>query len=96
MFALFALMLSLSVVSAGAVSITGTDHSPLVQQDKKVKIKPEDLPDAVKTTLNSDDYKDWEISAAYKHEDTEIYEVELKSGAETKTLKFDKDGNQIS
>lgn len=93
LFALFAfLMISATVVSANSVAIN--DGTVLVQDDK-VKIQPEELPEAVKTALNSEDYVGWQLSAAYKHSDGETYEVELKNDAETKTVKFDKEGNKI-
>jgi hypothetical protein len=60
---------------------------------EKTEIKPENLPDAVKKTLAGDAYKGWEISKAYVAK--EVYEVELKKGADTKTFKFDKEGNSI-
>ncbi|HTH56011.1 MAG TPA: hypothetical protein VL728_08180 [Cyclobacteriaceae bacterium] len=60
---------------------------------EKTEVKAADLPDAVKKTLASDDYKGWEIAKAYLAK--EIYEVELKKGTETKTVKLDKDGKIV-
>jgi hypothetical protein len=94
MFALLAFLLSASVVSAATVSVS--DNSVTVNVvDEKVKIKPEELPDAVKMALNSPDYTGWQINAAYKYSETEIYEVELKNGTEVTTVKFDKDGKKV-
>jgi ribosomal protein L21E len=64
-----------------------------VQQGEKVKIKSEELPEAVKKSLEAQEYRGWMISSAYKAGD--IYEVELKNGAETKTVKFSKDGKKV-
>jgi len=64
-----------------------------VQQGEKVKIKSEELPEAVKKSLEAQEYRGWMISSAYKAGDT--YEVELKNGAETKTVKFNKDGKKV-
>jgi hypothetical protein len=65
------------------------------QQDDKMKIKPEELPEAVKTTLQSADYKGWAISTAYHLKSADQYEVELKKGTETKTVKLDKEGKVV-
>lgn len=92
LFALFAFMVSASVVSANTIDM---NNETVLVQDDKVKIQPEELPEAVKTALNSEDYVGWQIAAAYKHADGETFEVELKNDAETKTVKFDKEGNKI-
>ena len=61
-------------------------------QDDKTKIKSEELPEAVKKSLEAQEYRGWLIDAAYHVKSTDSYEVELKNGAETKTVKFDKEG----
>jgi hypothetical protein len=61
-------------------------------QDDKTKIKSEELPEGVKKSLEAQEYRGWLIDAAYHVKSTDSYEVELKNGAETKTVKFDKDG----
>jgi len=66
-----------------------------VQAVERVKIKPEELPDAIKTTLKGDDYKGWTASTAYHDTVKNIYEVELRKGSETKLLKFDADGKKV-
>ena len=63
-----------------------------VDQDDKTKIKSEELPEAVKKTLEAQEYRGWLIDAAYHVKSTDSYEVQLKNGAETKTVKFSKDG----
>ena len=64
-------------------------------QDEKMKIKSEELPEAVKKTLEAQEYRGWLIDAAYHIKSTDSYEVELKNGAEAKTVKFDKDGKKV-
>ena len=64
-------------------------------QDDKAKIKSEELPEAVKKTLEAQEYRGWLIDAAYHVKSTDSYEVELKNGAEAKTVKFDKDGKKV-
>ncbi|HYI76996.1 MAG TPA: hypothetical protein VEW65_05205 [Chryseolinea sp.] len=61
-------------------------------QEDKTKIKSEELPEAVKKSLEAQEYRGWLIDAAYHVKSTDSYEVELKNGAETKTVKFDKEG----
>lgn len=60
-------------------------------QTDKTKIKKEDLPEAAKNTLNGDAFKGWSIENAYKLSNGG-FEVELKKGANSQSLKFDKDG----
>jgi hypothetical protein len=66
--------------------------APAVDQDDKTKIKSEELPEAVKKSLEAQEYRGWLIDAAYHVKSTDSYEVELKNGAETKTVKFSKEG----
>jgi hypothetical protein len=63
-----------------------------VDQEDKTKIKSEELPEAVKKSLEAQEYRGWLIDAAYHVKSTDSYEVQLKNGAETKTVKFSKDG----
>ena len=98
-------------------------------QDGRVKIKSQDLPDAVKKSLEGQEYRGWLVNAAYKVDSSmdtntddnaddpsststtdpntgsvnatkdsnasEIFIVELKNGAQTKTVRFDKDGKKL-
>lgn len=92
----------LSVLMAGgcalmsqAQSQTGADNAVKTENvlQEKTEIKADALPEAVKKTLAGDEYKGWEVSKAYEARGT--YEVELKKGAETKTVKLDKDGKVV-
>jgi hypothetical protein len=56
-----------------------------------MKIKKEELPEAVRKTLEGDAFKGWTVGNSYKTKGGE-YEVELKKGTSTQTIKFDKDG----
>ena len=60
-------------------------------QDDKVKIKKEELPEAARNTLDGDAFKGWTIDNIYKLSNGE-FEVELKKGVTSQTVKFDKDG----
>lgn len=90
-------ILSLAILLFAAVSFASTVSTEVTtyQQEEKVKIKAEELPDAVKEKLQSDAYKAWTIVEVYHVKTSDQYEVEVKNDAETKTLKFDKSGNVI-
>jgi hypothetical protein len=61
------------------------------QQDDRVKIKKEELPEAARKTLEGDAFKGWTIVNSFKTKAGE-YEVELKKGDNAQTIKFNKDG----
>ncbi|MFA6152027.1 MAG: hypothetical protein WC716_11945 [Chitinophagaceae bacterium] len=66
-------------------------------QDNKSQIAAENLPEAVKKTLASEKYKDWTVASAWLVKGkTEYYELQMKKGEETTSLKFDANGNVIS
>lgn len=92
-FALIAVVASGVVVNATPMKASDAETT-INTQEEKVKIKPEELPEAVQTAIK-EDYQGWEISQAYKYTLKENFEVELKKETETKTVKFDKDGNVI-
>lgn len=94
LFALLAIVGSFSVMSATA-NVMDDNATIVALEDEKMQIQPEELPDAVKAALNSEDYTGWQISAAYKYAEKDIYEVELKNGEEVATVKFDKDGQKV-
>ena len=94
LFALLAIMGSVSVMTATA-NVADDNSIVATLEDEKMQIQPEELPDAVKAALNSEDYTGWQISAAYKYAEKDIYEVELKKGEEVATVKFDKDGQKV-
>jgi hypothetical protein len=106
---------------------TSTQTSPAgsMQDQGRVKIKSQELPDAVKSSLESQEYRGWLVNSAYKVDEAssssssstgststssdstgvsgngtgayakEAYIVELKNGAQTKTVRFDKDGKKL-
>ena len=88
-------VLSFLMLACFSFLVEGNDFdftSPSTQsQNDKTKIKKEDLPEAAKSTLNGDAFKGWSIENAYKLSNG-VFEVELKKGANSQTLKFDKDG----
>jgi hypothetical protein len=120
------------LVAVNAQDTTSTSQQPYptsTQQDDqdREKINSRDLPDAVKRSLETQEYRGWLVNAAYKttgvdqsqsdsssvsgnqnQSDTtsvsgnpsgayaqEVFVVELKNGAQTKTVRFDKDGKKL-
>lgn len=85
---------------------TQTQSQNLSNQDQdRQKIEISQLPQAIRTELESTDYAGWNISSAYRSTQTEtsdetksmeVYVVELKNGADTQTLEFDRDGNRLN
>jgi hypothetical protein len=64
----------------------------------KVAVRPEDLPESIKSTLSGDDYAEWKVTSAYlvtKENNSQYYEVNLKKGEETTTINFDKYGRKV-
>ncbi len=88
-------MMSLLVVVNGYAlvrrSIKAERASVVHQKDEKVKIKKEELPEEARKTLDGDAFKGWAVANAYKMKNGE-FEVELKKGITSQTVKFDKDG----
>jgi hypothetical protein len=74
------------------------------QDQERTQIQISELPEAITTSLESQDYSGWTVASAYRStqkdasdetKSMELYVVELKNGAETKTVRFDKDGNKL-
>ena len=72
-------------------SIKPDRFSVVQQKEDKLKIKKEELPEAIRKTLEGDAFKGWAIANAFKMNNGE-YEVELKKGTNAQSVKFDKDG----
>ena len=118
-----------STTTTSPTDPTSTSQAPSssMEDQGRVKIKSQELPDAVKSSLESQEYRGWLVNSAYKMDAasdqgagtesagnetssdstdvsgntetgayaTEIYIVELKNGAQTKTVRFDADGNKL-
>lgn len=65
----------------------------------KTPVKLEDLPQGVKTTLQSEPYKVWTATAAFLVKDAkaqkEWYQIDVKKEQETGSIKLDKDGKPV-
>jgi hypothetical protein len=78
-----------------AASSEAVSSESAMESEDKVSIKADELPEAVKQTLQDQEYKGWLINAAYHDKKEEQYEVELKNGAETQKVKFSQEGQRL-
>ncbi|SEI49851.1 hypothetical protein SAMN04487995_0972 [Dyadobacter koreensis] len=95
-----AIALVILAMTTGSLSANCSTSEPVVEfilQDK-VSVKPEDLPQPIKTTLATDVYAGWEITEAFiitKEDKTQFFEISLKKGSETAKINLDKDGRKV-
>lgn len=69
-----------------------------VNDDTRTPVKLEDLPDGVKKVLAGDGFKEWTPTEAFlvkTDKGVEYYDILVKKGEQTGSLKMDKDGNAI-
>ena len=72
-----------------------TEPSQSYREDM-VKITADDLPAAVRSTLQGAEYKGWETSTIYRNSTGETYIVEITGDdRQVKTYKFDANGRPI-
>ncbi len=103
------LMFAIAFVGLGSVAVMAQDSTSVSPQappasteaapadDQGQAITASELPAPVQTALQGQDYSGWTIASATKKEKDgkTIYAVELKNGAETKSVKFDAEGNML-
>jgi len=90
----FVLLAGGVVQSANAIENVSGVSMLYQQEEEKVKITKDELPEAVKKTLEKPEYKDWVIEAVVHNKTKDSYELNVRKGGEVKTLKFNKDGSQ--
>ncbi|HKZ36928.1 MAG TPA: hypothetical protein VJ184_04705 [Chryseolinea sp.] len=94
----FALLGSVAVMAQDSTSVS-PQTAPATEQsgDQGQAITASELPAPIQTALQGQDYSGWTVASATKKEKDgkTVYAVELKSGAETKKVKFDADGNML-
>ena len=82
-----------------AQSVTKPAAAVVAQQDstQKTAVKLDELPEAVKTTLKTDAFKEWVPSGAFlvKTANAQYYEVSVTKGADSKIVKIGADGKII-
>jgi hypothetical protein len=91
-----------TMVLAGTIGMTSftvqANAATAVFQDAtETPVKPEELPEAVKTALSGDAYKDWSIASASHVKDAngEYYKVTLTKGQDKQEVKLNKDGQAV-
>ena len=103
LFVLIVAVISLGVLSINA-NTTTTSQSDLTclaanLGGDAVEINYDDLPAAVKQTIESDSYADWNVDKVYKVTDSDssvYYKVEFSSGDQKKVVKFDANGKMLT
>ncbi|KQS24909.1 hypothetical protein ASG33_24240 [Dyadobacter sp. Leaf189] len=84
--------------SAPVADVSGAPFAVPSVEQSKVAVRPEDLPEAVKTTLTGDGYADWKVASAYlitRENNAQYYEINLKKGEETTIVSLDKYGRKV-
>ena len=82
-----------SYQQAGRVDNPGQLKS---QQDGDfTKIKSDELPDAVKRSLQGTQYNNWNVSSAYRNGNTNQYRIEMRNGSQSKIYLFDNAGKRL-
>jgi hypothetical protein len=87
-----------AVSFANATNIVSSPSAAIVYNQEKTEIKPEELPDAVKSTLATEPYSEWQVQKAYvvRGEDGgQTFEAEVSKGEESQTIRFDQEGKVI-
>jgi|SRR5690606_26644583 hypothetical protein len=66
-------------------------------QTSSTDVKLEELPEAVKTTLTADIFKEWVPSSAtlVTSDGKQHYQIEVKKGEETRAIKIGEDGKVV-
>ena len=84
-------------LTQAAASIANDENVSIQDSVVKTPIEISALPDAIKTVLGTDPYKDWTPTAAFsvKDGDKAYFQVDVKKEEETASLKFDAEGKPV-
>jgi hypothetical protein len=105
----FASILLISVMAANAQELSDTtktstgksmsesqeESSQAVGKKDLVRVQTNDVPAALRKTLEDPMYAGWENSTIWRNKTTDEYTVEILNGTTTKTYRFDKNGKPI-
>jgi hypothetical protein len=67
-------------------------------QEMRTEVQMSELPEAVSSKLQEEEYEEWTPTASYivrDENEQEVYHVDLQKEDEMKTVKFDSQGNKI-
>ncbi|MEO6684389.1 MAG: hypothetical protein ABIN24_00430 [Dyadobacter sp.] len=97
--------LIMSAVALTLISFASVQATPILEPNQaitvtqeKVSVKPDDLPSAVKATINSDAFAGWKVTTAYlvtNDDKTQYYDLSVKKGSESARVKLDKNGKNV-
>lgn len=96
-FCLGMILTSASLMGQSATIASAKAEQTTVANDNRQVLKAEELPDAVKKALATDEYKGWTVKEAAKVTITgdkpeNLYEVALTNGTENRNVRFKEDG----
>lgn len=92
---LMPVLAALLLNSLGTSNMLSTNSAYSYAIQEKVSVKPEDLPEAVKKTLNSGSLEGWKVISAFQItnvDKTQYYDINLQKGEESVRIKLDKEG----
>ena len=84
------------IPSSFSNAIANSNVEVLVQD--KMSVKPEDLPEPIKSTLAAGAYASWEVTEAFlitRSDKTQYFEIIVKKGSEMSKINLDKDGRKV-
>lgn len=87
----------LSFATVQAAPVLENKATISIHQDK-VSVKPDDLPAAVKATINSDAFAGWKVVEAFlvtADDKSQYYDLSVKKGSENARVKLDKNGRNV-
>lgn len=67
-------------------------------KEEKVAVKPEDLPEGIKKTIQGDEFSGWTVKKAFlvtEDGNKQYYELQVAKGKENARVKLDKDGRNV-
>ena len=96
--------LALTLISFASVKANTTEFSLQEksaissQQQEKVPVKPENLPEGIKKTIQGEEFAGWKVTSAFlvtAPDKTQYYELNVKNGSEAAMVKLDKNGKNV-
>src|SRR4051812_37212300 len=90
--------LSMLFLTSISFSKTFANNNVEVLLQDKMSVKPEDLPEPIKSTLAGGAYASWEVTEAFlitKPDKTQYFEIIVKKGSEMSKINLDKDGRKV-
>jgi len=67
-------------------------------KEDKVAVKATELPEAIKKTIQSEQFSGWTVKKAYlvtEGDKSQYYELQVAKGSESARVKLDKNGNNV-